>query len=165
MQLFGFVRSKAGHWTRRKVITSREKYAKVPNLGRRSWVVNPGGDEHPAFSIDDQSPVVVAHVERLEETRGTRADEHQEECQEPQIHPSFPQAPFPLLPPHLPQEISDLRDLLTQDERYPSALRGQRRENYPPQRHGAQFPMAKLGSSWEMDDLSLHPLPPEGVTL
>lgn len=29
-----------------------------------------GGIEHAALAVDDQSPMVVAHVERLEEGRG-----------------------------------------------------------------------------------------------
>lgn len=32
--------------------------------------MNTGGDEHSAFSVDDQSSVVVADVERLEELGG-----------------------------------------------------------------------------------------------
>uniref|UniRef100_A0A2P2L5M6 Beta-galactosidase 9 isoform X1 n=1 Tax=Rhizophora mucronata TaxID=61149 RepID=A0A2P2L5M6_RHIMU len=38
-----------------------------PHLRSSARVVDAGGDEHAAVAVDDQSPVVIAHVERLEE--------------------------------------------------------------------------------------------------
>lgn len=41
-----------------------------------AWVVNSGGDEHAALAIDDDSPVVVAHIKRREEVAIAGADDH-----------------------------------------------------------------------------------------
>lgn len=38
------------------------------HLGSGTRVVNSGRDEHTAVSVDDDSPVVVADIERLEKS-------------------------------------------------------------------------------------------------
>lgn len=46
-------------------------------LGSGSRVVNSSGDEHPALAVNDQSPMVVAHIEWLEEIGPGKLNNHQ----------------------------------------------------------------------------------------
>lgn len=43
--------------------------SRVEHLGSGAGIVNAGGDEEAAFSVEDESPVIVTHVERFEPLR------------------------------------------------------------------------------------------------
>lgn len=51
-------------------LSTKRVKLKIENLRSGPRVVNTGGDEHAATAIDDDGPVVIAHIKRLEELCG-----------------------------------------------------------------------------------------------